>query len=368
MTPSDAAASSLPCPRCATPVPWGDAAPGEKIKCPNCNLELIVPTASPSDAGAGQGGAEEPDEYAVRVEPEAPPPPLPSYAAGHDYRPPPEDRSRYRDVVAEEPVKTEWQMLRGAPPSGTFSSNILNFPFQAAARAHTLLLAGLILAALVPLRIGFLCATTSDEKNGVSAGALVACVVLVALAIPLLAAWAVAASVYGLTVLRKTWAGRDSVEPWSLLFHERAAKESLYVFSAAAFGALPGLIVAPLADWAGCPKSLPIAFTASLLFPLALLSMLETSSAANPVWPPLWESVLRARRAWTSFYLITVPAAVLLAFLLAASWNWRILNTILAAALLPAAWLTYFRLLGRLANFCSGGRSEEILDQPSSEE
>ena len=128
------------------------------------------------------------------------------------------------------------------------------------------------------------------------------------------------------------------------------------MLSGLAIGIVPGLVAAPLWDWLGWPKLLMMAVTAIVLFPVLLLSMLETNSPMAPVSPPVWESVLRAWRAWGLFYLITVPAGVIVCVLAAITLhNSVVLGAIVASILLTAAWMTYFRLLGRLAWFCAGG-------------
>jgi hypothetical protein len=365
MTPTDDPSSYLTCSRCKSRVELLGADAGVKVKCPNCGLELIVSSQSQSDAGAGEGRGED-DEYALRVEPDRPPPPLP-YVPGRDYSSP---RIREpRAVEEEEHPKSPWQTVRGTPPSGLFFAGTFGFPLLPMTRSHTLALAGGALAALAALRIGLYCMSTGEGAPAASASAVAAGVLFIAIGLAIVALWVVAASVYGLTVLREASSDCDSIEAWPIAYSLDAAKQSRYVLSALAVGVLPGLVTAPLWDWLGWPKSLPMSTAAAMLFPLALLSMLETNSPLTPVWPPLWESVLRASRAWGLFYLITVPAAAAVSFLLVASWKWgAIAHTLLTAALLPAAWLIYFRLLGRLAGFCSGDPAEKQVSGQSSVE
>ena len=135
----------------------------------------------------------------------------------------------------------------------------------------------------------------------------------------------------------------------------------MYVLSGGLLATLPAVLATPLWHWLGISRSLAAVVGLPLLFPIFLLSMLETNSPANPLSPRVWKSVVVGWRAWALFYLVTFAAGgaiVALVRRLPASGPPTAFASAAAAAaagaLLGLGWLIYCRLLGRLACFCSG--------------
>ena len=307
-------------------------------------------------AGAGQGRGEEEDVYALRDEP-AKPAPEAEYTPGRDFRDPRVIAERAAQV--EEVEELTWQAVRHAPPRTLFFANTFNFPFHPTAQTHSLTLVGWSIAAAIPLTIVTWSARAADSGMLTGFGSVTGSVLLGAMGLALLAIWTITASVYGVHVVRETSYGCDSVEKWPHAYSLDSITESIYVFVGLAISVLPALVFAPLWDWLGWPKLLMMSVSAALLFPLLLLSMLEANSPMMPVSPPVWRSLLTAWRAWGLFYLITLPAAVLVFLLTGAALKYAwILGPLVAGVLLAAAWMIYFRLLGRLAWFCSGRATE----------
>ena len=164
------------------------------------------------------------------------------------------------------------------------------------------------------------------------------------------------ASAYGLTILHDTAHGADDVESWprALLLEDCGAMG--YLASGLLLAALPGLLPAGVWHWLGVSRPWAIAVGFPALLPLFLLSMLERQSPLSPFSPRVWRSLLYAWRAWTLFYLLSFAALGLSAWLFDllgrhGGWTVGIVGWGLLAAVV---WMAYFRLLGRLAWFCSG--------------
>jgi hypothetical protein len=92
------------------------------------------------------------------------------------------------------------------------------------------------------------------------------------------------------------------------------------------------------------------------LFPVLLLSMLETGSPLLPFSQAVMKSFFAAKRGWTIFYLETMglwAAALCAAGHVLQRWksSTSVLLPILAL-LLTAVLIIYFRLLGRLGWYC----------------
>ena len=350
MPPADDRSRCFTCLRCENRVERGGAEIGAKVKCPTCGLELIVPRQSQVDAGAGQGRGED-DEYALGTEPPSSPAAVP-YLPQRDFRDPRILAEREEQI--DQRGQSVWQTVHRAPPLGLFFRGTFSFPFHSSAQVQSLTLAGGAMVVCWLLKLAIWCG--GGSLGGITEiGPSVAGLLMSATGLALLAMWAVVASVYGLAVLRETSYGCGFVEKWPIGYSLDGMGESLYVFSGIALSVLPGLVAAPLWDWLDWPRLLMISVVAVLLFPVLLLSMLEANSPMKPVSLPVWQSVATAWRAWGLFYLIALPTAAVLCVLVGAALaRGGIGGAVPAGILLSAAWMIYFRLLGRLAWFCSG--------------
>lgn len=163
----------------------------------------------------------------------------------------------------------------------------------------------------------------------------------------------VVGSAYLLTVLQQTAAGCERIEEWPDNFLDYLLQGfGVLVAAAVAVGLSVGLDRAA-AD-AGASRGVVLAVGVFLLFPLFLLCVLESGLPFMPFSVPIFRSLVAAWRAWVGFYL---RAAVLVGLAVGASvlglafaGFWAVLP---AAAVLGAAVILYFRLLGRLASYAS---------------
>ena len=107
-----------------------------------------------------------------------------------------------------------------------------------------------------------------------------------------------------------------------------------------------------------------VAITVFFLFPILLLCTLETDSPFLPVSSVVFASLGRHGIAWLAFYLQagSLLAAAALVYYLVPQLEPR-LAIPLAALLFSAVVMIYFRLLGRLAFYCSVEPEEEEVEE-----
>jgi hypothetical protein len=193
-----------------------------------------------------------------------------------------------------------------------------------------------------------------------------------ALAAVLSVMWVVALSAFGLAILRDTAAGNDEVYNWPGPVWLDWMGDALYVFNAAVLSAIAGLGIGWLLGLDIAGTALAASVSLVLFFPVVLLSMLEKDSPLLPVSRPTWRSMAAAPGAWAMFYAFSLG---ILAVTLVAGWFvWRIGESLslhlvvmfTISVLLVAVLLIHFRLLGRLALFCSLATRD--LDEPEADE
>ena len=109
---------------------------------------------------------------------------------------------------------------------------------------------------------------------------------------------------------------------------------------------------------------------AMVVFPIMVLSMLESGSAAAPISGAILKSCLRFRGAWLLFYAETAPILLVLTWVyrFAAPKNLTV-ALLIDAPLTIAVLLIYSRLMGRLAWTTAWGEEEPDEDaEPDTEE
>jgi hypothetical protein len=170
------------------------------------------------------------------------------------------------------------------------------------------------------------------------------------------------AAIHGLTILTETSAGNDRIETWPNLglFLEWLGN-LFYVVNAAMLCVALGFGL----DWLmSGARPIVIGAVTFFLFPILLLCELEAGSAFLPVSGPVFASLWRRGLAWLLFYLETgclLAAAGGLVVYVGAGINQplRFGWVVLGALLFSAVVMIYFRLLGRLAYFCSVETEDE---------
>jgi hypothetical protein len=179
------------------------------------------------------------------------------------------------------------------------------------------------------------------------------------------------ASACALAVVRDTADGSERITSWPGLDFLDYLIEPLYLFNSLCVSVLPGAALSGLLVGGGLLGGLLTPAIAILLFPIVLLSMLESNSPLGAVSWPVLRTLGAACRGWAAFYLAS--AALLAATGAVAAIALGIgglFGEFVAATTLTAAWFIYFRLLGRLAWYCADrmARDEPEEDEETVEE
>lgn len=166
---------------------------------------------------------------------------------------------------------------------------------------------------------------------------------------------AIAGAVFGQTIVGDTAAGNRRVSNWPDTTFLDWWLDALYVVNSMFLSSLPGLLLGQFLRLLGGPLwLLVLCALASLwvLLPPVLLSMLETNSPVMPVSLPIWTSLGKAPQRWLRFYGLTGGLTLLMFLALLLLWPQWMLTNLLAAVLMVALAMIYFRILGHLAWSC----------------
>jgi DNA-directed RNA polymerase subunit M/transcription elongation factor TFIIS len=334
------------CPRCQTMLYGTEHQVGGKIACPDCGMLVVVPPAPPTRrpinvmAGAGEGYRLA-GEDATKVAPTTPTTP----------RPPPVAAA---PRAAPERVVREFQpyLHHAILPRRPFLSGTFAFPFSGSALFRVLLLAAW---AMMACGLAAPAIQLGSFEGGLEVAPLAAgsaSLMVVAVIIGLM--WFAFAAACALAIVRDTASGCDRIQNWPEMSFIDWLFEPLYVFNSVGISLLPGAGLAWLLVQYGKPSEVAMPVSVFLVFPFVLLSMLETNSPLGAISWPVCQTLWRAPLGWIAFYLtsaILLGAAVTVMIgAVSASQLWVILVAVLP---LTAIGLIYFRLLGRLAWYCT---------------
>ena len=350
---------------------------GGKLVCPDCGTANVVPPPTPRRpkidpmAGAGEGygliGWDEkgPIETAspsgascgAGVSPAQTPfgAAVPAARAGETPAPRP-------------PTEPPAHRRRQVPlPPRPFLTGTFSFPLSASVRVRVLLLA---MGALVPLRLAAKSLVlASAPPVPTSAPAWLSSALIMALAVILGLMWFTFASACALAVVRDTANGLNDITSWSGQDFLDYLLDPLYLFNSACVSVLPGVVLGWLLARYGLSGRVLGPAGAMLLFPIVLLSMLESGSPLAAISGLVWRTLAVAARGWAAFYLTSAALLLMVgATATVGQWIGGLWGTIVAAATLAAGWLIYFRLLGRLAWYCADRTAETEPDEEAEDE
>jgi hypothetical protein len=325
----------LECPYCSAQIQLAEGRAGRSITCPFCKGQVEAPKPHKSKP---------PDEYDFRDEAE------PRESASMvglltaadvealEQEEPPQKKKRRRP-------RMEWQLVVGG----------FGFPFSPGAVKRWLLIAiwaaltGWLVHSAVAMGIGQSLGT-GDISRTIAAllaacGAMIASVACVGVA-----------GIHGLTILLETTAGNDRIECWPNvgLFLEWAG-QLWFLFNAALLSVLLGLGLHWMLRGTLPSREAIVAATVFFTFPILLLCVLESDSPFLPVSAAVLVSLVRHALAWFAFYLQAgglLGIAAAMGYFLAPRLDLRLLIP-LAALFFSAVVMIYFRLLGRLAFYCT---------------
>lgn len=344
------------CPTCGTRLHATAAEKGQTIICPDCATPVVVPPLPPRPPAAVRR-KEPADIYEVRPVIEPPPTDIPGYGAANAPQPPPlssraeTERSAGQASPSAASGKKSYTSPQQPSPSPGAASQGLDEPlgFLLSPGVRTLWLFLSVGLALFFACVGEARALIPSNDGRVMFLGLVMLTFAGLVAVVIF----VVGSAYLLTLLQETAAGCDQIEDWPDNFLDYLLQGVVIVVAGAvAVGLSVGLD--RLATDAGAPRGIALAAGTFVLFPLLLLCILETGLPFVPFSVPILRSVVAAWPAWLGFYLragvlvgLAVGASVC-ALVLAGFWA-----VLPAAAVLGAAVILYFRLLGRLASRAS---------------
>jgi hypothetical protein len=262
--------------------------------------------------------------------------------------------ARVAEVETEvEEEKHTWRPMR-TPPMDLFWAGTFTFPFRAKSLVCILVLAAGTFLVLGIAYQAWICGGFSS-----SAPHLILSMVFTGLTCVLFMIWFFAMSGYCLSILRDTSEGIDEYKGMASDVFLDMFAESVYMLTSVFWSALPGTIIALSIPGLWSIRVLIIIPLAMILYPLILLSLMENQSAAVPFSKPVWRSLWYAWHAWVLFYLLTILVGETVVYLLRViPFNDYFVEIMVISILLPYFLLVYFRLLGRLAWFCSGHYDE----------
>lgn len=373
---------TVPCPLCGTRLDTTTEQIGRRLRCPDCHSDFAVVQPPPSKLRPRpRGTATVTDgELRIRSEPnrtvaDEPWPTADAWPLSHEAadessqtgsalmpangaNPFPEDV--HKEIAAELLRKASAEAReqeRETPPLPTapFVTRLFLFlqePFAVATAA--MLGASLQVAILAGL-------SAAAYFNSTDPIAQFACVMLfvgtgVSGLLVLLTA-----STNMLCVLRETSEGRDRIENWPGFNVLESAGDLLYVAASLFYSVLPGFLLGSLfrsvidSYW---PLGIAIGISIYGLFPILLLSGLESGVPFFPVSTVVQGSLIRNSSAWLTFYLLSAPLALLVAACLAIQFLAGFLVGVLVGLVTMLLTMVYSRLLGRLTWICADTASE----------
>lgn len=306
----------LTCTSCHDSIRTRSENAGRKVRCPKCDAANVVPRHPSTDGG---------DTLELAAE---------STAAPTKKQIAERLMARAREEVAQTAERDEPEI-----PVQPFVDGVLNFPLRSnilpiwMGMAICIVVMGLLLDKTVEL----LTVHSYAMVGGLFVGLLFGIVLIFSLMYfsPLM-----------LSITEVTAMGRDKIE-----FSESDFLDRLHVlfliFNAAAFGSMPGLL---FVSGLGVTKWLGLCSTI-VLFPICLLSMLESASPWNLFSSRIRHSFSAVAGSWLMFYTTTIPmtagSLLLTGSIFSADQKWIALGVL--ALSFPVVSVMYFRILGRLA-------------------
>lgn len=342
------------CSFCGTHLPATADQAGREIVCVDCGNTMVVPE---EDRKSGNTSVNDPidqtDEYGVGA-------PIELGGYRHlegDRRLNDEDRARPgAEAIATGLGLGEQDDLSDgneASENWTFFSGVFNFLFYLGVWPRWAALS--LVAAVILFALAFAVQLAAPSYSGWGGAIpLVAALAIVAVSVTATALWGIPASAICLIVLQETSEGNDRIENWLDPVFVDWVFDGLVMLAALLYSMAVASAVAQILMAAGLPGWTLVPVVVVLAFPFLLLSVLETGSIWNPFSGKVCRSVSAAWSTWVLFYMETivlVTAAVVVACL-AMSFA-GLSGVALAAPVLVAATLLYFRLLGRLAYISS---------------
>ncbi|HRX79273.1 MAG TPA: hypothetical protein P5307_09450 [Pirellulaceae bacterium] len=364
---------SVICMICGTRLDVNDSLIGKKVKCPDCHNAIDVRTPSPDKRRApvpAQSAAADDDDFGLSAVASTTAISSPYHSIAHDLMAnaenevaretpkvaQPQRRAPALDAIerAEAASDDAEQQERPKLPAAPFRTGVLKFLLDPLTIARLIILA-IVFFVLIGAIEG---AITSAE--GAATSQFVS-ILYRMFAVTVGAVFATNLAVSLLGILQDTANGKDAIESWPDVNFLDWIFEAFYVFSGLFIAVFPACMLAKVLSLAGAPDALYWLVVVGgsslgilLIFPFALVSMLESGSAIMPVSQPIIRSLRLARGSWIVFTLISVLVIGAGVCLGAARvlWSASTFMNFVIALLGIVVFAIYFRLLGRLTWCC----------------
>jgi hypothetical protein len=346
VTEENPASNRVLCPKCKLSITFASISIGSVEQCPHCKkwFAVSLDTIQPDLSAGGDGG------YDLQIK-------IPNQSPGYELlsdaypqRLPQTEPESDIDIEEEKPA---WRPMK-VPPLWLFFRGTFSYPFRGGIQNYIVLTALLlILQVLIASAIYF---STFSSTSRASIPMWFYSVILFGFSTVILMVLLFTMSAHALNTLQDASEGCDRPVTtswgWFLYWFE----ETGYILISFFWGALPVSILVALAPGFESIKFPLVVLFEVILFPLCLLSMLEKDSLLTPFSKPVWRTLVTAWHVWALFYLYTLLIGETYLYF------WRVnpyrslwSDIAIQTVLLPFLWIVYFRLLGRLAWFCSGG-------------
>ncbi len=359
------------CPHCGAMQPRFVSRAGLPAKCAECGAKFVVGVPShlpPAHREAGSEAADEADAY--ELEPPLVRGPTPMFS-DDELKPAARPAPGPRTEVSLEPVGYDSDAARearlfrfrhapDAPPKVVFLSGVFDFPWQPGVWPRWIAMsAALIIDAMFVIPTLSLLGLLSDggAKREMIQGLLLG---LPALLVTLIAAGYITACL--LAVIEDTASGCDRIQEWP----ESDWREWIFTIRIPLLAGFGSLLAGSALELLAGEWNLAADLAAMIVFPILLLSMLETGSAWVPISGAILKTCTRWWWAWLLFYAET--GAILLV------WSWVLRFTVahcpsialwIVAPITIAGLLISAHLLGRLAWYTSWEEEEPDAEEAS---
>jgi hypothetical protein len=332
--------NKISCPYCKRLISLQSIKLGAREKCPTCELEFVV---------------------SQRLIPREKLPPLTDAGDEYGLRPTAPAETPVANVESEvhkaEGVEGEGEeeMLpmrpMQAPPLELFFKGTFSFPFSVKSRGSLVVLAILCFAMTAMLYSLFSNFGGNDPASKASV------MVSMSLALPVGIVLFMVLPAFAIAILTDTAEGFDKFVTMRLNWSFAWLEEPAYLLINLFWATMPAsLLLLIMPDIPGMKPPIYV-LGETIFFPVFLLSALASRSCVMPYSRAVWRSMVYGWHAWAMFYLLTI--LMIESFV----YFWRVFphedfwsGVIILSICLPYIWIVYFRLLGRLALFCSGGR------------
>lgn len=336
--------NQISCPECKESITLQTLELGSREHCPHCNSDFVVSYRMIKQA---RKIAEESEGYELKT-------------AGAAQAPQADLLSGKKAPIEKEDIEEEveeeaatWRPMR-APPLDLFLKRTFSYPFRSGSRGWfvILLIFSFVIEGSAALSLYFGSFPTSSKDVG---AAWFASVLLAAITLILAVIFFITLSAIGVAILRDTSEGLEKLINLPQGMFTDWIEETIYVLVNLFFGGLPAVILfKALPDSPGLKTAIFI-LSETIFFPIFLLSSLASTSIVIPYSAPVWRSLRYAWHTWVLFYLFTLlsgESLVLLWQINPYKSDWT--NALVFSIFLSVFWIIYFRLLGRLALYCSG--------------